>query len=98
MSYQSGGSPQVHRQPVDERRRCIATAPRGAGNPGSKDGRRPNDKLKVLGVRTDPMEVTPKQVIRGNQSIRGWTAVTPTDREDALRFAKLGGMGPMTET
>jgi hypothetical protein len=44
------------------------------------------------------MEVTPTQAIRGNQSIRARTAVTPTDCEDALRFAKLGGMGPITET
>jgi D-arabinose 1-dehydrogenase-like Zn-dependent alcohol dehydrogenase len=52
----------------------------------------------VVGATTDPIEVTPVQLIFGSKAIQGWAAGTPTDSEDTLRFAELSGVRPMIET
>jgi D-arabinose 1-dehydrogenase-like Zn-dependent alcohol dehydrogenase len=62
------------------------------------DGLGPNGKLIVVGAASDPIEVTPIQLIFGSKSIQGWSSGTPTDSEDTLRFAELSGVRPMTET
>jgi D-arabinose 1-dehydrogenase-like Zn-dependent alcohol dehydrogenase len=62
------------------------------------DGLAPNGKLMVVGAGTDPIEVTPIQLILQNRTIQGWAAETPVDSEDTLRFAELSGVRPMIET
>jgi D-arabinose 1-dehydrogenase-like Zn-dependent alcohol dehydrogenase len=62
------------------------------------DGLGPNGKLMVIGAAFDPIEVTPVQLISGSRTIQGWTAGTPADSEDTLRFAELSGVRPMIET
>jgi D-arabinose 1-dehydrogenase-like Zn-dependent alcohol dehydrogenase len=52
----------------------------------------------VIGVTTDPIEVTPVQLITGSRSIQGWASGTSADEEDTLRFAELTGVRPMIET
>ena len=46
----------------------------------------------VIGATFDPIEVTPVQLITGSRTIEGWTAGTPADSEDTLRFAELTGV------
>jgi D-arabinose 1-dehydrogenase-like Zn-dependent alcohol dehydrogenase len=53
------------------------------------DGLGPNGNLVLVGATTDPIEVTPVQLISGSRTIRGWASGTPTDAEDTLRFAEL---------
>jgi D-arabinose 1-dehydrogenase-like Zn-dependent alcohol dehydrogenase len=53
--------------------------------------------MRVVGASTDPIEVTPVQLIFGNRSVRGWASGIPTDSEDTLRFAALTGVRPMIE-
>jgi D-arabinose 1-dehydrogenase-like Zn-dependent alcohol dehydrogenase len=76
----------------------LATAPSSKAMSELVDGLGPNGKLMVVGASTDPIEVTPIQLIFGSHSIQGWASGTPTDSEDTLRFAELTGVRPMIET
>ncbi len=76
----------------------LATAPSSKAMSGLIDGLGPNGKLIVVGVAFDPIEVTPVQLISGVRTIQGWSAGTPTDSEDTLRFSALTGVRPMIET
>ena len=76
----------------------LATAPNSKAMSELIDGLGPNGKLVVVGATFEPIEVTPLQLIGGVKAIQGWVAGTPTDSEDALRFAELSGVRPMIET
>jgi D-arabinose 1-dehydrogenase-like Zn-dependent alcohol dehydrogenase len=76
----------------------LATAPSSKSMTELIDGLAPNGKLMVIGVTSDPIEVTPLQLINGSKSIQGWASGTPADEEDTLRFAELSGVRPMIET
>jgi D-arabinose 1-dehydrogenase-like Zn-dependent alcohol dehydrogenase len=76
----------------------LATAPSSKSMTEVIDGLAPNGKLMVVGVSTDPIEVTPVQLVTGSRSIQGWASGTPADEEDTLRFAELTGVRAMIET
>ena len=76
----------------------LATAPSSKAMSGLIDGLATNGRLMVVGVDSDPIEVTPLQLIGKTRSIEGWIAGTPLDCEDALRCAELTGVRPMIET
>src|SRR6202051_1648555 len=76
----------------------LATAPNSKAMSQLIDGLGPNGKLMVVGATTDPIEVTPIQLIMGVRSIQGWAAGTPADSEDTMRFAELTGVRSMIET
>ena len=76
----------------------LATAPSSKAMSSVIDGLAPNGKLLVVGATTDPIEVTPLQLIFGNRSVQGWASGTPADSEDTLRFTELTGVYPMIET
>src|SRR5216117_2645297 len=75
----------------------LATAPSAKAMSSLIDGLGANGRMMVIGATTDPIEVTPGQLIFGRKSIGGWSAGTPADSEDALRFAVLTGVRPMIE-
>jgi len=62
------------------------------------DGLAPTGRFIVVGISTDPIEVTPLQLIVGELGIHGSAVGTPTDSEDTLRFAELTGVRAMIET
>jgi D-arabinose 1-dehydrogenase-like Zn-dependent alcohol dehydrogenase len=76
----------------------LATAPSSKAMSQLIDGLATNGRLMVVGVDSDPIEVTPIQLISKTRSIEGWVAGTPPDCEDALRCAELTGVRPMIET
>jgi D-arabinose 1-dehydrogenase-like Zn-dependent alcohol dehydrogenase len=76
----------------------LATAPSSKAMSQLIDGLGPNGKLMVVGADSDPIQVTPVQLISGSRTIQGWASGTPTDSEDTLRFAELTGVRPMIET
>ena len=76
----------------------LATAPSSKAMSELVDGLGPNGKLIVIGVTTDPIEVTPVQLITGSRSIQGWASGTPADEDDTLRFSELTGVRAMIET
>src|SRR6202795_508444 len=57
----------------------LATAPSSKSMSEVIDGLAPNGKLMVIGVTTDPIEVTPVQLVTGSRTIQGWAAGTTAD-------------------
>jgi D-arabinose 1-dehydrogenase-like Zn-dependent alcohol dehydrogenase len=76
----------------------LATAPSSKAMSELVDGLAPNGLLMVVGATSDPIEVTPIQLITGVRMIQGWNTGTPADGEDTLNFAELTGVRPMIET
>jgi len=76
----------------------LATAPSSKAMSELINGLGPNGKLLVIGAGSDPIEVTPIQLILGNKAIQGWASGTAADSEDTLKFAELTGVRPMIET
>jgi D-arabinose 1-dehydrogenase-like Zn-dependent alcohol dehydrogenase len=76
----------------------LATAPSSKSMAEVIDGLAPNGKLIVVGVTSDPIEVTPVQLVTGSRSIQGWVSGTTADEQDTLHFAELTGVRPMIET
>jgi D-arabinose 1-dehydrogenase-like Zn-dependent alcohol dehydrogenase len=76
----------------------LATAPSSKAMSELFDGLGPNGKLMVIGVASDPLEVTPVQLVTGSRTIQGWASGTTADEEDTLSFAELTGVRPMIET
>jgi D-arabinose 1-dehydrogenase-like Zn-dependent alcohol dehydrogenase len=76
----------------------LATAPNSKAMSELIDGLAPNGKFIVVGISSDPIAVTPLQLIVGERAIQGSAVGTPTDSEDTLRFAELSGVRPMIET
>ena len=76
----------------------LATAPSSKAMSDMIDGLGVGGKLVVLGASTDPMTVTPIQLIGARRTIQGWPSGTARDSEDALNFCALTGIRPMVET
>jgi D-arabinose 1-dehydrogenase-like Zn-dependent alcohol dehydrogenase len=76
----------------------LGTAPSSKSMTDVIDGLAPNGKLMVVGVESEPIQVTPVQLVNGSRNIQGWASGTPADAEDTLCFAELTGVRPMIET
>jgi D-arabinose 1-dehydrogenase-like Zn-dependent alcohol dehydrogenase len=76
----------------------VATAPSSKAMTELIDGLGPNGNLIVIGAASDPIEVTPVQLITGSRRLQGWASGTTADEEDTLRFAEQSGVRPMIET
>ncbi len=76
----------------------LATAPSAKAMSGLIDGLGTNGTLMVVGVDSNPVEVTPIQLIGGTRTIQGWVAGSSIDAEDTVRFAELTGVRPLIET
>ncbi len=96
-SKASGGAAQAL-QKLGGAKVILVTAPSSKLMSELVDGLGPNGKLLVVGISTEPIEITPVQLITGSRTIQGWAAGTPADSEDTLRFAELTGVRPMVET
>jgi D-arabinose 1-dehydrogenase-like Zn-dependent alcohol dehydrogenase len=75
----------------------LATAPSSKAMSALVDGLGTNGRMMVVGATTDPIEVTPVQLIVNMRSLQGWASGIPTDSEDTLRFAEITGIRPMIE-
>ena len=76
----------------------LATAPNSKAMSELIDGLSPTGKFMVVGITSDPIAVTPLQLISGERSLQGSAVGTPTDSEDTMNFAELSGVRPMIET
>ena len=75
----------------------LATAPSGKSMTALIDGLGVDGKLVVVGASTEPLEVTPMQLIFGRRSVHGWPSGAAPDTEDTLNFSVLAGVRPMIE-
>jgi len=62
------------------------------------DGLGVDGKLLVAGASTEPIEVTPLQLIGRRRSVAGWPSGRSADSEDTMRFSVLEQIKPMIET
>jgi D-arabinose 1-dehydrogenase-like Zn-dependent alcohol dehydrogenase len=89
--------PAAELQKLGGARVIAATAPSGKAMSALIGGLGANGTLLVVGAPTDPIEVSPIQLLFGKKRIQGWSSGIPTDSEDTLRFAEMTGIRPMIE-
>jgi D-arabinose 1-dehydrogenase-like Zn-dependent alcohol dehydrogenase len=53
--------------------------------------------LLIVGAGSEPLDVSPLQLIPKRKSIKGWPSGTAQDSEDCMNFAALMGVKPMLE-
>ncbi|WP_035853783.1 alcohol dehydrogenase catalytic domain-containing protein [Cryptosporangium arvum] len=61
-------------------------------------GLRPRGELVVVGVDPEPIRVSPFQLVPVSRTVHGHPSGTARDVEETLRFARLTGVRPVTET
>ena len=61
------------------------------------DGLGVGGKLLVVGASTEPIEVSPLQLIGQRRSVQGWPSGVAADSDDTLAFSALSGVRPMIE-
>jgi D-arabinose 1-dehydrogenase-like Zn-dependent alcohol dehydrogenase len=93
----AAGDPVVELQKFGGARVILATAPDSKSMSALVNGLSSNGEFVVVGAGSDPITVTPLQVIPGRKSIRGWASGTAADSEDTMQFSALSGVRPMIE-
>jgi D-arabinose 1-dehydrogenase-like Zn-dependent alcohol dehydrogenase len=78
-------------------RAILATAPSGKSMSALIGGLGANGTLLVVGASTEPLMVSPLDLIMGKKRIQGWASGTPADSEDTLIFAESTGVHAMIE-
>lgn len=76
----------------------LATAPSSQAMSPLVNGLGIGGKLIVVGASSEPLSISPVQLIQKRRSIVGWPSGTSRDSEDTLRFASLSGVLPQVET
>ncbi|ANW22657.1 alcohol dehydrogenase [Streptomyces clavuligerus] len=76
----------------------LATAANSDAMSRTVDGLAPRGQLLVIGVSSDPLTITPLQLINAARSVHGHPSGTARDVERAMAFAALSGVRPMVET
>jgi len=61
------------------------------------EGLAPNGQLLVLGVSSEPLQISPLQFISGRRSVKGGFTGTAKDSEDTLNFSQLTQVKPYIE-
>src|SRR5260370_8858718 len=73
----------------------LVTAPNSKAMSDLIDGLAPNGKFIVVGISSDPIAVTPLQLITGERAIQGSAGGTPTDSPGPLRFPHFIAVSPI---
>ncbi|MCX4641630.1 MULTISPECIES: alcohol dehydrogenase [unclassified Streptomyces] len=76
----------------------LATAGNSAAITATVDGLAPRGELVVIGADTEPLGISPAQLLMSGYIVRGHPAGTSQDVEDTMAFSALHGIRPMTET
>jgi alcohol dehydrogenase len=76
----------------------LATAASSRAMSPAIDGLRHNGELIVVGVDSEPIPVSPLQLIFGSKTVHGHPSGTARDVEETLHFAALTGVRAMIET
>lgn len=75
----------------------LATVTSGKAITAALGGLGIGGRLIILGVSSEPIEVTTVQMVGGRQSVAGWPSGTSADSEDTLAFSVLTGVRSMNE-
>jgi alcohol dehydrogenase len=76
----------------------LATASASGAITATVDGLAPRGELVVIGADTEPLGISPTQLLMSGKIVRGHPSGTAQDVEDTLAFSTLRGIRPMTET
>jgi D-arabinose 1-dehydrogenase-like Zn-dependent alcohol dehydrogenase len=57
-----------------------------------------NGQLVIVGVPSEPVQVSAFSLIKQNLSIRGWASGTSIDSQDTMHFSALNGVRSMNQT
>jgi D-arabinose 1-dehydrogenase-like Zn-dependent alcohol dehydrogenase len=76
----------------------LATAPSGKAMSSLIGGLRARGRMVVVGVGTDPIEVSPWNLIYGTRSLEGALTGSPIEAEETLAFSLLARVRPRIET
>ena len=79
-------------------RAILATAPNGRAMGELLPGLGPRGQLIVLGVASDPLQVSTVPIVFGQRTITGSLTGSAIDEEEALSFSVLQNVRPMIET
>jgi D-arabinose 1-dehydrogenase-like Zn-dependent alcohol dehydrogenase len=76
----------------------LATATNAKAMADTVGGLSVDGRLIALGASTDPIEVSPLQILLARQGVVGWPSGTSIESEDTLKFSVLTNVRPMIET
>ncbi|MET7492984.1 alcohol dehydrogenase [Streptomyces sp900116325] len=76
----------------------LATAANSDATTATVEGLSPRGELVVIGADTEPLGISPNQLLMSGKIVRGHPSGTAQDVEDTLAFSALHGIRPMTET
>ncbi|AOR30259.1 alcohol dehydrogenase [Streptomyces fodineus] len=76
----------------------LATAGSSAAITATVDGLAPRGELVAIGADTEPLGISPVQLLMSARVVRGHPSGTAQDVEDTMEFSALHGIRPMTET
>ncbi|MGD0508735.1 MAG: alcohol dehydrogenase [Terriglobales bacterium] len=93
----AAGDPSAELQKFGGAHVILATAPDSKSMSALVNGLSKNGKLVVVGASSDPLTVTPIQLIMGSKSVQGWASGIATDSEDTMQFSVQSGVRPMIE-
>jgi len=91
------GDPAAALQALGGANVILATAPDSKSMSALVNGLGPRGTLMVIGAGSEPLSVSPIQLIPASRAIRGWASGTARDSQDALEFSALSGVRPMIE-
>jgi D-arabinose 1-dehydrogenase-like Zn-dependent alcohol dehydrogenase len=93
----AAGDPSAELQKFGGAHIILATATDSKSMSALVNGLSKNGKLVVVGASSDPLTVTPIQLIGGSKSVQGWASGIATDSEDTMQFSVQSGVRPMIE-
>jgi D-arabinose 1-dehydrogenase-like Zn-dependent alcohol dehydrogenase len=91
-------------QPADELRKLggarliLATPPSAKAIADVVEGLSADGELLIVGVPSEPMQVSLAPLVLGRRAIQGWPSGTAWDSQETLEFSAFAGVRPMIET
>ncbi|MCX4789483.1 MULTISPECIES: alcohol dehydrogenase [unclassified Streptomyces] len=76
----------------------LATASASGAITATVGGLAPRGELVVIGADSEPLGISPTQLLMSGKVVRGHPSGTAQDVQDTLAFSVLHGIRPMTET
>ena len=93
----TAGDPAEALQKLGGAHLILATAPDSKSMSALFNGLGPRGTMIVVGAGSEPITVTPIQLIQGSKSLHGWASGTARDSQDTLEFSAFSGVRPMIE-
>jgi len=94
----SAGDPAAALKALGGAKVILATASDSKSMSGIMGGLAPRGRMVVLGVGSEPIQVSPFQLLFSSVGVEGALTGSPIDNEDTLGFSLMQGIKPMIET